>query len=168
MLNGEIQYVISNAGGFGTTTPPPSGKPVVNAKGQTAEFAEFEPYRYYDIPYRCLVPKRVENLLAAGRNLSSDVYAQSGARLILCCLSMGEAAGTACCLSLDEGISPRSIDVKKLQNELVNAGGNLGQTMREIPGLASQGSLNHENDTLLGSVANSYVIKNRSNEFTGK
>ena len=168
MLNGEIQYVISNAGGFGTTTPPPNGKPVVNVKGQTAEFAEFEPYRYYDIPYRCLVPKRVENLLAAGRNLSSDVYAQSGARLILCCLSMGEAAGTACCLSLDEGIPPRSIDVKKLQNELVNAGGNLGQTMREIPGLALQGNLNHENDALLGSVASSRVIKNSSNEFTGK
>jgi hypothetical protein len=33
-IDGEIQYVISNAGGFGTTTPPPDGKPVVNAKGQ--------------------------------------------------------------------------------------------------------------------------------------
>ncbi|MBO5279936.1 MAG: FAD-dependent oxidoreductase, partial [Clostridia bacterium] len=111
--------MISNSGGFGTTTQPPDGKPVVNAKGQTADLAEFEPNRTYDIPYRCLVPVRVENLLVAGRNLSSDVYAQSGARLILCCLSMGEAAGVATCISLAEDITPKEINVKALQSELI-------------------------------------------------
>ena len=134
-LNGETQYVIGNSGGFGTTTPPPDGKPVVNIKGQTAEYAEFEPNQTYDIPFRALVPVRVENLLAAGRNLSSDVYAQSGARLILCCLAMGEAAGTAVCQSLARDIPVRQIDVKALQQELVANRCNIGQTMREIPGL---------------------------------
>jgi hypothetical protein len=137
-LNGEIQYVISNPGGFGTTTPPPNGKPVVNIKGQTAEFAEFDPNRYYDIPYRCLVPIKVDNLLVAGRNLSSDVYAQSGARLILCCLSMGEAAGVATCISLKNNIPPRKISVKELQAELIANGGNLGQSMRVIEGLTTE------------------------------
>jgi len=164
-LNGEIQYVISNCGGFGTTTPPPNGKPVVNIKGQTAEFAEFEPNRTYDIPYRCLVPVRVENLLAAGRNLSSDVYAQSGARLILCCLAMGEAAGVATAISLADNIAPRNINVKALQNELVATGCNIGQTMREINGVSGT-SLSHDERYPFAYKNSKTVIQNQSNEFT--
>ena len=169
MLNGELQYVISNSGGFGTTTPPPDGKPVVNAKGQTAEFAEFEPNRTYDIPYRCLVPVRVENLLVAGRNLSSDVYAQSGARLILCCLSMGEAAGVATCISLAEDITPREINVKALQSELIATCCNLGQAMREINGL-SEISISHD-DKYPNPEYNEkkkVVVQNKVTEFTRK
>ena len=166
MLNGEIQYVISNSGGFGTTTPPPDGKPVVNCKGQTAEFAEFEAGLYYDIPYRCLLPRRVENLLAAGRNLSSDVYAQSGARLIMCCLTMGEAAGTAAALSLAEGITPRDLDRRVLQRELIANGVNLGQNMREIPGIGGgEFEENYQNPEFR---ADARVIANAANEFTRK
>ncbi|MBR2907719.1 MAG: FAD-dependent oxidoreductase [Clostridia bacterium] len=168
MLNGEIQYVISNSGGFGTTTPPPDGKPVVNVKGQTAEFAEFEPNRCYDIPYRCLVPACVENLLVAGRNLSSDVYAQSGARLILCCLSMGEAAGVASCISLAEDIPPRKINVKALQSELISTGCNLGQAMREIDGVSATSISHDEKYPNPEYKSMSVVIKNRVNEFTRK
>lgn len=168
MLNGELQYVISNSGGFGTTTPPPDGKPVVNIKGQTAEFAEFEPNRFYDIPYRCLVPIRVENLLAAGRNLSSDVYAQSGARLILCCLSMGEAAGVATAISLAEGVSPRKIDVKALQSELIATNCNLGQTMREIEGVSAVLTTHDEKYPNPEYRNKSVIIQNRDNEFTRK
>ncbi len=170
VLNGELQYVISNSGGFGTTTTPPDGKPVVNVKGQTAEFAEFEANRCYDIPYRCLVPVRVENLLVAGRNLSSDVYAQSGARLILCCLSMGEAAGVATCQSLEKDITPREIDIKELQLELIKTGGNLGQAVREVAGIFVD-SISHDlkyinTDQKGGGKA--VTVKNKSNEFTRK
>lgn len=168
VLNGELQYVISNSGGFGTTTTPPDGKPVVNIKGQTAEFAEFEPNRCYDIPYRCLVPVRVENLLVAGRNLSSDVYAQSGARLILCCLSMGEAAGVATCISLAKDIAPRKIDVKELQTELIQTGGNLGQSMREVAGISAK-SISHEEKYLNPEHRSMAVtVKDKTNEFTRK
>lgn len=168
MMNGELQYVISNSGGFGTTTPPPNGKPVVNSKGQTAEFAEFEPNRCYDIPYRALLPVRVDNLLAAGRNLSSDVYAQSGARLILCCLSMGEAAGVACCISLAENVSLRDINVKALQSELIATGCNIGQSMREIEGVASVSTSHDERYPNPEYNSKSVVIENSSNEFTRK
>ena len=168
-LNGEIQYVISNSGGFGTTTPPPDGKPVVNAKGQTAEFAEFEPNRTYDIPYRCLIPTRVENLLAAGRNLSSDVYAQSGARLILCCLSMGEAAGVATARSLVENVTPRQINIKALQSELIETGCNLGQGMREINGISGGVSVcdtKYPNPEYKEKTK--VIVQNRTTEFTRK
>ena len=164
-IDGEIQYVISSQSGFGTTTPPPDGKPVVNNKGQTAEYAEFEPGIYYDIPYRSLVPIRVENLLAAGRNLSSDVYAQSGARLIMACLTMGESAGTATCISLKNGITPRQVDRVELQTELVANGVNIGQVFRAIPGVTDKNAA--ENEYANPEFHAEKVIRqNRDNEFT--
>lgn len=168
LLNGELQYVISNAGGFGTTTPPPDGKPVVNSKGQTAEFAEFEANLCYDIPYRCLLPVRVQNLLAAGRNLSSDVHAQSGARLILCCLAMGEAAGVAACISLAENVVPRRIDVKALQSELIRTGGNLGQALRPIPGVSKVAAAYEELYPNPEFCEVAVTVKDAVNEFTKK
>lgn len=163
-IDGEIQYVISSQAGFATTTPPPNGKPVVNNKGQTAEFAEFEPGIYYDIPYRSLVPVRVENLLAAGRNLSSDVYAQSGARLIMACFTMGESAGTATCLSLKNGITPRQVDRVELQRELIANNVNIGQGFRAIPGVTDQTS--YADAYANGEFKAERVVKeNRADEF---
>ena len=81
------------------------------------------------------MPKVVDNLLVAGRNLSSDVAAQSGARLIMACFTMGEAAGTATAISLKEGIAPRKVDRVRLQAELIASGVNIGQGFRKIPGL---------------------------------
>ena len=49
----------------------------------------------YDIPYRCLVPKDLRNVLVAGRCLSSTRVAHGTARMMGSCLAMGEAAGTA-------------------------------------------------------------------------
>ncbi len=137
-IDGKTQYVICNAGGWGTTTPPPGGAPLVDVHGRSDSEAEFEPGGYYDIPYRSLVPEKLDNLLAAGRNLSSDVEAQSGARLVMCCFSMGEAAGTAAALCVKKGIRPRDLDRLDLQKELVASGVNIGQRGREIPGLPKE------------------------------
>ena len=139
-INGEKEYVICNPMGFGTTTPPPNGKQVVNIKGQTAESAEFESNGYYDIPYRCLIPVKIENLMAARRNLSSDVYAQSGARLVMACFTMGEVAGTAVALSLAKNMTPREVDRIILQKELIKNKVNIGQNFRNIPGLEGEGN----------------------------
>ena len=119
--NGERAY-ISNAGGWGSQLPPDDGTKRINM----LELLEDPdtPY-FYDIPYRALVHKRLENVLAAGRNLSSDVPGQSGTRLVMCCMSMGEAAGTACALSLEDGVTVRNVDVKKLQQIILANGGNL-------------------------------------------
>ncbi len=134
-INGQTEYVICNPMGFATTTPPPNGKEVVNVHGQRAEDAEFAPNSCYDIPYRCLVPKTVDNLLVAGRNLSSDVNAQSGARLVMACFTMGEAAGTAAAMSLAKNVTPRALDVAELQRTLAANKVNIGQQYREIPAL---------------------------------
>ncbi len=139
-IDGKTQYVICNAGGWGSTTPPPNGAPLVDVHGRPGNEAEFEPGGYYDIPYRALIPEKLDNLLAAGRNLSSDVEAQSGARLIMCCFAMGEAAGTAAALCVRKDIRPRDLDRIELQNELIASGVNIGQHTREIPGVNADAS----------------------------
>ncbi len=50
---------------------------------------------YHDIPFRCLVPLDIDQLLVAGRALSADFAAQGAVRIIPNCYAMGEAAGVA-------------------------------------------------------------------------
>ena len=81
---------------------------------------------YYLIPYRCLIPKGVENLLMAGRFVSCTHEAQASARVMGPAVVMGQAIGTAAALSIKEAVSPRKLDVKLLQTELEKAGAFLG------------------------------------------
>lgn len=74
------------------------------------------------IPYRALVPVRIDGLLVAGRSFSSDMEANNMANLIPHCISMGEAAGTAAALSVKQGISVRKVDYKLLQKTLLQKG----------------------------------------------
>ena len=53
----------------------------------------------------------------------------------MCCMAMGEAAGTACAMSLKDGVTPRKLDVAKLQRKLVENNCQLGQAYRKLPAL---------------------------------
>ncbi|MBQ9756511.1 MAG: FAD-dependent oxidoreductase [Clostridia bacterium] len=128
--NGEVAY-ISNRAGWGSQLPPEDGIKRINMK----ELLDPNALYYYDIPYRSLLPIRLENVLAAGRNISTDVPGQSGTRLVMCCMAMGEAAGTACALSLKEDVTLRNLDIAKLQRKMVENNCNIGQGFREIPSL---------------------------------
>jgi hypothetical protein len=72
----------------------------------------------YHIPYRILVPRGVENLLTAGRCVSCTHIALGSLRVMVPCIGMGEAAGTASAFSLQEGVAPRHVDVPALQEQL--------------------------------------------------
>ncbi len=76
----------------------------------------------YDIPYRCLVPRNVENLLVAGRCFSATHEGLASARMMPCCMAMGQAAGTAAALSASQGIPPRKVDIVALRKALVAQG----------------------------------------------
>ena len=60
-----------------------------------------EPGEYYEIPYRCLVTREVDNLLVAGRCTSATFAAQSSMRIQLVCMALGEAAGIAAAMNPD-------------------------------------------------------------------
>jgi len=77
---------------------------------------------FYDIPYRCLVPRNVNNLLVAGRPLSADHEAAGSARVIPPCYATGQAAGTAAALAVKGGVSPREVEVEALRAKLSSQG----------------------------------------------
>ena len=85
----------------------------------------------YDIPYRCLVPKKVDNLLVAGRCLSSEQQPYESHRAMIPMIATGQAAGTAAALSAKMGIRPRDLDVTALQKTLVFQGAELRRTFDE-------------------------------------
>ena len=76
----------------------------------------------YDLPYRCFTPKGVENLYTAGRCISGTHRAHASYRVMSICMAMGEAVGTAAAICAAEGVTPRNLDVKKLQNKLTTKG----------------------------------------------
>ena len=127
--DGREAYV-SNVGGWGSQLPPDDDLPRINM----SELIKDETY-YYDIPYRAMLPIRLENVIAAGRNLSSNVAGQSGCRLVLLCCNLGEAAGTAAVKSIRDNVRLRDVNVPELQRELVANGLEIGQKYRKIPAL---------------------------------
>jgi hypothetical protein len=74
------------------------------------------------IPYRVVVPAKVDGLLAAGRSFSSDMYANNAGNLIPHCIVIGQAAGTAAAMAIKQNISPRKVNIKELQKTLVKQG----------------------------------------------
>ncbi len=85
------------------------------------------PGESYDIPYRSLVPKKIDNLLVAGRPISSTHEAHSAIRVMPIAAAIGEAAGAAAALCVNGGTIPRKLDSKKLQRVLLAQGANLGE-----------------------------------------
>lgn len=74
------------------------------------------------IPYRCLIPKESKNLLAAGRCVSADQMAHSAVRVMPPCFAMGQAAGVAAAISVNDSMNVKDIDIGKLQQKLKNGG----------------------------------------------
>lgn len=74
------------------------------------------------VPYGSLVPTDVENLLAAGRLLSSDAATHTFMREVPQCWSMGQAAGVAATIAINDGVRVRHVDIKKVQAELGKQG----------------------------------------------
>ena len=93
-----------------------------NPDGTGTSHHYFSAGQYYTVPYRSLIPKGADNLLAAGRCISVDHEAQASIRImpIVCCL--GEAAGTAAALAAQDGLSVREVDTDRLRAKLIENG----------------------------------------------
>ena len=74
---------------------------------------------FFDIPYRCLIPQKIDNLLVAGRCISTTHAAHGATRSIVGCTSLGQAAGTAAGLAVRRGETPRQLSVEALQASLL-------------------------------------------------
>lgn len=83
------------------------------------------PGEYHEVPYRALVPLKIESLLVAGRCLSASFEAQSSIRIQTNCRAMGEAAAVAASMAIRKNILPRDLDGTALRGELRKRGANL-------------------------------------------
>lgn len=82
----------------------------------------------YGLPWRCLVPERVKNVVVAGRCLSATHAAHASARSMGTCMAMGQAAGTAASLAIEAGVDVTDIDGVLLRQRLASDGADVGAT----------------------------------------
>ncbi|ALS29585.1 invasion protein [Paenibacillus sp. 32O-W] len=72
----------------------------------------------YDIPYRCMVPVGLDNLLVAGRAISATHVAMSSMRVQPTCYALGQAAGVAAALAIEENAAVADIPIPELHRRL--------------------------------------------------
>ena len=84
--------------------------------------------KWVDVPYRVMVPRRIDGLLAVGRSASGIPDTLLRTREAV--RHMGQVGGMAAALAVQRGIRPRDLDVKELQKRLLGEGFYLGDGAR--------------------------------------
>lgn len=107
-----------------TTLAAARAKAVSDGTGKRSH--ALPPGQSHAIPYRCLIPQGVDNLLVAGRSLSADRAVQGAARVMPVCLAVGEAVGVAAALAARGSGRVRDVDVADVQARLRERGAWLG------------------------------------------
>ncbi len=78
--------------------------------------------RYFQVPYRALLPRQIDNLLVAGRSIGGDRISHAAVRNMMCCTVTGQGAGVAAALSIKTGQALDRLDVGLVQAELRRQG----------------------------------------------
>lgn len=91
----------------------------LDATGQQKHFPQVQ---RYTIPYRCFVPKKIDNLYLAGRNISGTHKAHSNFRVMPVCVMVGQAVGTAAALCVQQSTTPRLLKPQDVQALLAAQG----------------------------------------------
>lgn len=86
-----------------------------NPEGAGTSHYYFGKGEWYEIPYRCLIPKGMDNLLVAGRCISSTHEAQASYRIMPFCAELGQAAGTAVAVAKETGTDTRHVNVEQVR-----------------------------------------------------
>ena len=84
----------------------------------------YSPGESHGVPYRCLTPKGLKNVLVAGRSISTERAVQGSTRVMPVCLCMGEAAGKAAALIKDAAaVDVHTVDVQLLRSQILEDNG---------------------------------------------
>ena len=76
----------------------------------------------YQIPFRCLVPKKIDNLIVAGRTVSTTHVAHASIRVMGTCMGIGQGAGAAAALAAEGDGVARNVNTEDLRSRLKNLG----------------------------------------------
>jgi hypothetical protein len=96
-----------------------------NPNGEGTEITRLPDDAWYEVPYGCLVPADADNLLIGGRCISVDHAVHSSIRVMPPVCSLGQAAGTAAAMALEQKTDPSKIDGTGLKERLIRNGRNL-------------------------------------------
>jgi ribulose 1,5-bisphosphate synthetase/thiazole synthase len=78
--------------------------------------------RYFQVPYRAMLPKGVRNLIATGRVIGGDKVSHAAVRNMMCCAVAGQGAGVAAAIAVKTGCDFAEVEVGAIQTELLRQG----------------------------------------------
>ncbi len=93
-----------------------SSNPMPSYRGRRFFFS----HEGFDIPYRSLVPQKIDGLVLTGRCISCEQAPFQSARSMAPAMAIGHASGCAAALTAKGSVSPRKLDVKALQKLLLS------------------------------------------------
>ena len=85
-------------------------------------FVRFEKMKVHDVPYRAIVPEKLDGLLVAGRCISATHVAAAAGKSMGNCMATGHAAGLAAAMCARRGIQPRELKAAEVQQALARDG----------------------------------------------
>ena len=98
----------------------------------------------WGLPLRCMISENIENLVFAGRNISVTHAALSSSRVMATCAILGQALGTAVAQALRDGCAVENVDIRKLQQTLMEDDCFIPWHQRELPKLTMRASCSAE------------------------
>lgn len=98
----------------------------------------------WGLPLRCMLSKNIGNLCFAGRNISVTHAALSSSRVMATCAILGQALGTAIAQATKDQTKPENLDIKKLQQTLMQDDCFIPWHTREISALTQTASCTDE------------------------
>lgn len=93
-----------------------------NPTGTGTDIRRLKPGTYYMIPYRCLIPQGIDNLIVASRCISATHEAHSSLRVMPIVWALGQAGGTAAALCIKNNTKPSTVDASGLRKILAEQG----------------------------------------------
>lgn len=108
----------------------------------------------YEIPYRCLLPQGLDNVLVAGRAISATHNAFGSARVMATCMGIGQGAGVATAILVKNKLTNRYVDVSLLRKKLIEQGQYLLRMEDDTMEVNHQLALNKANGS--GATASHY------------
>jgi len=102
-------------------------------------FVKFTDMKIHDVPYRAILPEKLDGLLVGGRCISATHDAASAGKSMGNCMATGHAASVAASLCVKKKILPREVEVKALQDALRAEGVDFTMGGQDQKGLVSKG-----------------------------
>lgn len=78
--------------------------------------------RYFQLPYRAMLPKNIGHLIVTGRSVGGDRDSHAAVRNMMCCAVNGQGAGVAAAVSIETNTDFSNVNINTVQKRLIAQG----------------------------------------------